>query len=191
MRKITITITLTLLCGSFTAFSQSETFKPFKVDLGLLAAVPTGRVVGSGFGFYLEPKYAISDAISLGLRAERVIFGPGEKYRGGTSSVTVVGSYTVTGDYYFTTSKIRPFAGVALGIYTLGKLDANVGCAGGITADESRSLGTKFGFAPRVGVSLGHARLALAYNVILDQPKNFSKSYLAFKLGVEFGGGRH
>ena len=73
--------------------------------------------------------------------------------------VKAAGSYLVTGDYYFTSSKARPFAGAGLGIYSL---------AAASTEDEGASVssGSKFGEMIRAGVELSHFRVGLEYNIV-------------------------
>jgi len=114
---------------------------------------------------------------------------------GSDVSVSTLGTYQLTGDYYFNTNKIRPFAGLGLGIYNLGTVeftaDPNESGDGVTINDGTIDYGTKFGFAPRVGLLMGHFRIALEYNAIMGVEDFLeSKNYLSFKIGVEIGGGK-
>lgn len=185
MKKLLVFVLI--LSYAFGAKAQSETFKPFKVDLALGYAIPGGSGTKGGLLFAIEPKYAINDQIALGLRVEgavmaRVIMDPttGQEIEGG--DVKASGSYLLTGDYYFTTNKFRPFAGLGAGIYSsaAASLDPNT---------EEIQSGTRFGFAPRVGFEFGHFRTALEYNVA-GKTGNISNNYIGIKLGFFIGGGR-
>lgn len=172
-----------------TAFSQSQNYKPFKVDAGLLYAIPSGDGVKSGIGFYLEPKYNLTDNIAAGLKMEWALMGASDEL-GSDVSISGIGSYQLTGDYYFGDKKVRPFAGLGIGIYTLGSIEFDAADEN-FEMDGNIDLGSKFGFAPRVGLLMGHFRLGLEYNVITGMESGMeSKNYLSFKVGFEIGGGK-
>ncbi len=192
MKKIffILTVTLTSICS---AFAQSSDYKAFKVDVGGLYAIPSGDGAKAGAGFYIEPKYNITNNIALGLKFESAIMAAADDVNiGGIATISsldisAVSTYQITGDYYFNENKVRPFAGLGLGIYNLGDIEFG-------TEEANFEIGSKFGFAPRAGILLGHFRLALEYNIItgvdtgLDAFDN--KNYLSFKVGFEIGGGR-
>ncbi|WP_165921901.1 outer membrane beta-barrel protein [Natronoflexus pectinivorans] len=194
-RKIGILV-IAILVSVTSAFSQSELYKPFKVDVGFLYASPMGGDdVSGGIGFYIEPKYNYTDNIALGLKLEWAILGSSD-VEGMDVSVSGIGTYQLTGDYYFNTNRVRPFAGLGVGLYSLGSVDfkADVNDPNDIWGDElgmSLDYGTKFGFAPRVGVVLGSFRVGMEYNVItgIDSALE-SRNYLSFKFGFEIGGGK-
>src|SRR5687767_12754395 len=107
------------MAGAFFANAQSTTFKPFKVDVAFGYAIPGGEGSKGGVVFAIEPKYAINDNISLGLRMEAAVTARGyvdANGETGSAEVKASGSYLATGDYYFNTNKFRPFAGLGLGI---------------------------------------------------------------------------
>jgi len=162
---------------------NAQSYKPFKVGLGFLYAVPTGEGAGGGVGFYLEPKYNLNDKFDMGLLIESALLA--QNITGATGSVSGVTSYSITGDYMLGSGKVRPFIGTGIGLYSLGSVDFDYGVAGTATAE----LGTKLGFSPRVGINLSHFQLALQYHVITGQVSGSNKSYLGIKIGVEFGGG--
>lgn len=184
MKKL-LTLSLVLFITLTVANAQSENYKSFKVDLGVLYGIGTAEEFSGGIGFYLEPKYNVSDNIAVGLKGEIAVIG-GADILGENVNISAIGSYLLTGDYYFSNSGIRPFGGLGIGIYTLGSTEVDFGTVGGAV-----NYGSKFGFAPRVGLLLGHFRLAAEYNVITGIEEGLaSKNYIAIKAGFEIGGGR-
>lgn len=169
----------------FSAVTFGQSYKPFKVGVGALYALPMGDGAGGGVGFYLEPKYNLNDKFDMGLLIESALLA--QNIEGLSSSISGVTSYSITGGYMMGSGKTRPFVGLGLGLYSLGSIDATIDGTG-ITAGDV-SLGTKFGFAPRVGINLSHFQLQLQYHIITGQETVISKNYLAIKIGVEFGGG--
>ncbi|MFW5700817.1 MAG: hypothetical protein ACOCWM_03925 [Cyclobacteriaceae bacterium] len=188
MKKI-LTLSLVLFITLTVANAQSENYKAFKVDLGALYGIGTDESYSAGIGFYLEPKYNVTDNIAVGLKWETAIIG-GADALGESVSISAIGSYLITGDYYFGDSRVRPFAGLGTGLYALGAVDFDIDSGNG-SVDGSVDYGTKFGFAPRVGVLLGHFRLAAEYNIITGIEEGLaSRNYIAIKAGFEIGGGR-
>ena len=177
-----------LMAGTYFANAQSTTFKPFKVDIATGYAIPGGKGSKGGVVFAVEPKYAINDNITVGLRIEAAVTARGYVSDNGeefSGDVKASGSYLATGDYYFNTNKFRPFAGLGVGIYRLA--GASVDMA---TEEEAVvETGTKFGGAPRVGFEFGHFRTAVEYNVVGKTGK-INNNYLSIKLGFFIGGGR-
>jgi hypothetical protein len=185
MRKLTIVLAFFLSC--FYAGAQSTVYKPFKVDLAVGYAIPGGSGSKGGVLFAVEPKYALNDNISLGLRFEAAatarasVDGNGEKMVG---SVKASGSYLLTGDYYFNTNKFRPFAGLGAGLFTLAGVDFDSS-----TDEGDIQAGTKFGFTPRIGFEAGHFRTAIEYNVA-GKTGTINNNYIGIKIGAFIGGGR-
>ncbi|ANE49343.1 outer membrane beta-barrel protein [Flavisolibacter tropicus] len=179
------------LIGAFMAgafFSNAQTFKPFKVDLAAGYAVPSGKGSKGGVVLAIEPKYAINDNISLGLRMEAAITARGYVASNGqevSGDVKASASYLATGDYYFNTNKFRPFAGLGVGIYSLASASVDM------IDEEATALdaGTKFGAAPRAGFEFGHFRTALEYNIV-GKSGDINNNYFSVKLGFFIGGGR-
>ena len=172
---------------------NAQEYKPFQFYLGLGYAMPTDG--GGGILVDLEPAYRINDAIAVGLRVEAAVTA---KVAGETeSSASAFASYTLNGKYYFSNNNFRPYAGVGFGIYTLGSSDYSV--AGG-SNNVSVDAGTAVGFYPRVGFDAGHFNFNIDFNIIgktqiddfgignVDPIKN---SYIGFRIGGFFGGGRN
>lgn len=168
-------------------YSQSTTFKPFKVDFAIGYAMPGGSGAKAGVLFAVEPKYALNDNISLGLRMEGAVVARATKDVNGdyvSGDVKAAASYLATGDYYFNTNQFRPFIGAGLGIFSTAA--ASVDNNGNVVEGASAS---KFGGAPRVGFEFGHFRMAVEYNVV-GKTNNINNNYLGIKIGFFAGGGR-
>ena len=178
-----------LLATTMFANAQDREFKPFKVDLSTGYAVPAGSGSKAGIILALEPKYAVTDQIAVGLRLEAAIVARAME-DGMSAEVKAIGSYALTGDYYFSTNKSRLFAGLGAGLYqfaaaTVTEADQNT------TLDESRIAAyNKFGVVPRVGAELGHFRVGLEYNLV-PKMREIKNNYFSVKLGVLIGGGKY
>src|SRR6266542_3856629 len=78
------------------AFAQSRTYKPFKLDLAIGLLFPTGNTfLDERFLFAMEPKYNLTDQLSLGLRME---VAPYTNFAGSSNEFVVksVSSYLLT-----------------------------------------------------------------------------------------------
>jgi len=185
MRKLTFVLAFFASC--FFANAQETSFKPFKVDLASGYAIPSGSGSKGGVLFAVEPKYALNDNITLGLRMEAAVTAraavteDGEKVEG---DVKASGSYLVTGDYYFNTNKFRPFAGLGAGLYRLAAVSFDSD-----TEEGEIGVDSKFGFAPRAGFEYGHFRTALEYN-FAGKTGSINNHYIGIKMGFFIGGGR-
>ncbi len=185
MRK-RVSILTALLCIfslSMQAQDGDQIFKKFKVDVSIGYAIPqtsqgTGR--NAGVLFVIEPKYAVMDELSLGLRMEGAAMVNVDDL-GETGKAQVNGSYLATGDYYFSNEKFRPFIGAGAGLFTY----ANVDIDDDISSANDIPTTSNFGFMARGGFEYGHLRLGVEYNFVQDK-----SGYLGLKLGVVIGGGR-
>ncbi len=186
MKKLMSVVALAALCVF--AQAQSAVFKPFKVDVAGGYAVPSGKGAKAGFVFALEPKYALNDHFTVGLRMEAAATARAYVDNSGnlkSADVKASGSYLATGDYYFNTNKFRPFAGAGAGLFHLAAASINENGAEEFPVASS----FRFGFMPRVGFEFGHFRAAVEYNAVgkVDKIKN---NYLGIKAGFFIGGGR-
>ena len=151
-------------------------------SIGEAELINTGR---AGIGVYIEPRYGLNDRLTLGLRFGGDILGSGNYEDVEGKPVTVdlsisgLSSYLVTGEYNFTTNKVRPFGGLGLGLYSGESVSLGTS---GLGTTKSSGLGVM----PRAGVNLGHFRMILAYNMPL---KKELPKYFLFTIGFEFGGG--
>ena len=198
MKKFTFSILL--LASVVIAKAQSE-FKPFKVDVSLGYAIPGGTGAKGGVLFVVEPKYAVIPNVSVGLRMEAAVMARGQVDANGNAAdvdVKAAGSYLLTGDYYFTSTTVRPFAGAGLVIFSLAAAYAN---SNGTTA--SASAGSKFGEMVRAGVEISHFRVGLEYNIVpstkyemvnmttgAKSTYSTKNGYLGIKVGFCIGGGK-
>lgn len=183
MKKITFSI----LFMTFVILGNAQTFKPFKVDFATGYAIPGGSGSKAGVLFAIEPKYALNDAITVGIRFEGAVVARAYKDQSGdyvAGEVKAAASYLATGDYYFNTNKFRPFAGVGVGIFSTA--GAGVNSNGDVVEGASSS---KFGGMPRVGFEFGHFRAAVEYNIV-GKTGDINNNYIGIKLGFFAGGGR-
>ncbi|GAB3566622.1 hypothetical protein GCM10027578_15840 [Spirosoma luteolum] len=185
---------------ALTAHAQDDRlFKPVKVNTAIGYATPLTPGAIAGVGLSLEPKYAFSDQIDLGLRLELALTAGAVTNNGQTSSVSVKGltSYLLTGNYLFTTNRFRAFAGGGVGLFNVAGGTVPFGSSQNRT-DFTVVGGTKFGGMLRTGFAYGHLTLAAEYNLIPSSTAIFSTTslrstnrYLAIKLGFDIGGGRY
>jgi outer membrane protein W len=193
MKKITFSILM--LCA--VVIVNAQEFKPFKVDISTGYAIPSGKGSKGGVLFVVEPKYAVMDALSVGLRMEAAVMARGSDLYGDNASVDVkaAASYLLTGDYYFSSNKARPFAGAGVGIFSLASASVN-------STTETSGASSKFGGMIRAGVELGHFRFGVEYNLVpssdvagFDTNGNpttgkAKNGYIGIKIGGVIGGGR-
>ena len=166
--------------------SSTHIFKKFKVDISFGYAIPgtssNGYNYQTGGLFAIEPKYAIIDQLVVGFRVEgAVIANINTNSNSNNSNGKADLSYILTGDYYFTNTKVRPFVGAGAGIFRTSIIDSTT------NNNNINSLPTTqlFGFMIRGGFEWGHLRVGVEYNII-----STSVNYFGLKLGVCVGGGR-
>lgn len=194
MKKFTLCLAIAAI-GMLTAGAQDgqRKFKRFKGDVSLGFAAPLGSGADGGVLFAMEPKFAVMDQLSLGLRIEGAALVRYADYNNGNNDLDnakVEGSYVATADYYFTNNySFRPFVGAGAGIFGVGHVDEN-------TNDDNFETEKKFGGIIRAGGEVKHFRFGIEFNIIpttthtLNGFTTTSKnSYIGLKLGVCFGGG--
>ncbi|MDR1984296.1 MAG: hypothetical protein LBQ28_05670 [Prevotellaceae bacterium] len=174
-----------LICGVALS-AQSQEFKPFRFDAGIGYGLPFAKSLDGGVQFYLEPKYEIVDQIAVGLRWEGSLFA-GVGAEGESADVKLSSAYLLTGDYYLTNNKFRPFVGLGLGLYSIAGASVSVG-------DEEVSVDDKaknnFGALLRAGFDISHFRFAVSYNYggkMGDETYHF----LGVTIGFYLGGGKN
>lgn len=172
--------------------THARVFKKFKVDISLGYAIPqyasptTGTNFSGGVLFAIEPKYAVIDQLSLGIRLEAAVIAHVNTNSTNNSSqnnsnAKANASYLFTADYYFTNSKFRPFVGAGGGIFSTANIDSNT-----VNSNNKKvPYSSQFGFMARAGFELGHLRIGAEYNFVSN-----NASYLGLKIGVCIGGGR-
>jgi hypothetical protein len=194
------TIATTLLLAGFgsVAHAQAESFDAFRFDVGMF--VPYGYGQGNyGFGVALEPKFNLTDHLSLGARVEAAVQGGGNAgVMNATINEAASAAFLAKADYFFTTGGVRPFLSLGTGIYDMAGQSLSAGAGGAAIAQEA---GRFFGVASQAGVDIGRVRLALAYELLVGadvdvqqqvgsvtQRSQVSRDYLALELGFRFGG---
>jgi outer membrane protein X len=186
MKKQLLILTALFFMASLSLHAQDSkptvTFKKFKVDVSLGYASPqvSGPGTKAGVLFAIEPKYAVMNDLSVGIRMEAAVMANLDK-NGSSGNAKANYSYIATGDYYFSEKKFRPFLGAGAGIYTFASVDLN----SNISGVNSIPVSSKFGFMTRAGFEYGHLRVGAEYNFVGDK-----MGYLGLKIGVVIGGGR-
>lgn len=202
MKKLLVFSAAVLSMSMAHAQHSGGEFNPFKVDIAFGYAIPQGTGAKGGVLFALEPKYAVMDQLSVGLRLEAALTERGfQASDGGSASAKVAASssYLVTGEYYFTQNKFRPFVGAGVGIFSLASASFDDNSNDGAVGTGSA---TKFGGMVRAGFEAGHFRLGLEYNLVGNSSETATddfgntatvtskNSYMGIKLGFFIGGGR-
>lgn len=179
MKKIIALAMVVIIVQSIQA-QNARVFKKFKTDVSIGYAIPQGSGTKGGVLFVIEPKYAVLDQLSVGLRMEAAVTANID-INGNSGSAKANASYLLTGDYYFSNKKFRPFAGAGAGMFTTATVDENT------VVNSAADLPTtsKFGFMTRVGFELGHFRMGAEYNFLANK-----SGYMGIKIGVCIGGGR-
>lgn len=205
MKKLCLLVTIFTIALCTKTFAQDEEggFKPFKVDVSLGYAIPSGGQKGSKGGvlFAVEPKYAIVENISVGLRLEAAVMVSGLNVNSTTGGeAKAAASYLATGDYYFTSEDFKPFLGVGAGIFQTASVQVN-------SSNPNLGNKSKFGGMIRGGIEYKHLRAGLEYNLVgktavpgytdnsttpavVYPGYDVKGSYIGIKLGVLIGGGR-
>lgn len=202
-------VALTLLAAASAARAQAANYSPIRVDLTVFGAYAPGDANAWGGGAALEPKYNLTDNIAVGLRLEAAAFvtqkvsvGSGSASTSVQQGARAVSAIAAKGDYYLTTSSVRPFLGLGLGYYRVGAGSQSVS---GTAVVQTAGAYTGFGVAPQLGVNFGGFRLAAMYHVLTGGDlvvatqtvgatapvkTKIGKNYFAFELGGTFGGSR-
>lgn len=190
--KKSFSLVVMLLAATYVMSQESTAggriFKPFKVDVAAGFGLPLGGngIKGGGI-FAIEPKYGITDHFALGLRMEVAALArvTDTNPNNTTGDVQANGSFTLAGDYLFTTNKFRPFLGAGVGMYQVAATPFN----SNTTADNIQT-DNKTGFLIRGGFEAGHFRFGVEYNIVGATSFSAHNNYIGFKLGGFFGGGR-
>lgn len=188
------------LSGAREARAQAKSYQPIRVDVGLAGAY-TPSYGRSGFGAVLEAKLNVTDNISAGLRFDGVVSFGGSFGEDDTSvSIGAAAASLLDGEYFFTTSALRPFVGLGFGLYAIASESVDAGPNTGV----SQIAGRYFGIAPSLGVDIGRLRLAATYNLILgadievtqnvgmpnETQTSYGQSYILFELSFRIGGAK-
>jgi len=167
---------------------MAQDFKKIKVGLGF------GYIPTSDFWsrlMYIEPAYRINDRWAIGFRME-------SNFADGNSNKLLTGSYGLNGQHYFLNTKLRPYGGLGIGLFTPVQSSMPL-CDCSITYEKN-----KIGLYPRLGVDFGHLSVTMEYNFVaaskISTSSMFTNSetttgylnnnYFSTKVGLVIGGGR-
>jgi outer membrane protein X len=191
---------LVMLLGVRTSVAEPENYERIRADGGL--TMSRGAVEGrKGFGFSTEIKGMIHDNLSVGARVEVAflfggIVGDEDSELGFAMAACGLGKV----EYLLGTSLLRPFAGLGLGVYSIGSTTIDTGPG---TTGYRSSEGRYVGMAPQLGVDLGKVRFSMTYNALLGASIEFretigtavrttdiSRNYVSIELSFQFAGGK-
>lgn len=145
-------------------------FSQFHVEVGATGSLPQGdfgKAYTPGLGGYVEPKYALSDQVDLGLNVQ--MNGFGAKKNNSLPNATLL-SVLPAAYYRFGGENVIPVVGLGLGMYRFSSDEAS-GLDSGLNS-------TEFGFAPKVGAHIGRISVGAAYHIVSDA------NFLQFHVGV-------
>ncbi len=184
MKKLCV-ITLLALTS---AIASAQTYKPFRVELGVTRGSSLDDEAQSGWGGYIEPRFAANDHWLFGFRFEGVSLNGSAitiDFDEIEVSNTTIRNSSIFAEYFFTNGRVRPFIGMSAGLYKRGALGVEVG-TNGIQIGELGESQQNLGFAPRVGINAGHFRFHANANFTGEEIAD----YIGFGMGLELGGGR-
>ena len=162
-------------------------FKPFKVGVGINLTFPASKDLTLGGGFFVEPRYGINDHFHVGLQLGSNIIGEGQFLLHNTQAVTraqAIGNVSLTNDYMFSLENVRPYIGMAAGMYRRSDyeiIDENSG-----TIINNQGTHVNFGLAPRMGLVAGKFRMDATFHFTGSGITDF----VSVRLGIQFGGGK-
>lgn len=151
----------------------------FQLRGGLCGAFASGTPNAYGIGAQLEPMFALTEQLSVGLRFDgAALFAVAMN---GTQNVTAglrgQGAALGKAELAFARGDIRPFLGLAGGYYNFG------GTTGG-TGGGSIEAGSGFGAAPQLGIDFSGFRLAGLYHFVFGASpvSGISRNFFALEL---------
>lgn len=162
-------------------------FKPFKVGVGINLTFPASSELTVGGGFFVEPQYGINDHFHVGLQLGSNIIGEGQFLLHNTQAVTraqAIGNVSLTSDYMFSVENVRPYIGMAAGMYRRSDyeiVDENSG-----TVVNNQGTHVNFGVAARLGLVAGKFRMDATFHFTGEGITDF----ISIGLGIQFGGGK-
>jgi hypothetical protein len=185
MRKIKLLVCIVGLPISTIWNVHSQTFKAFKATISTGVAIPTGSGGKANYITAFEGQYAFNDRIAVGLRSESALMkrGEGDYVQSFFNKSSYTNVLAITGDYYLSAKKIRPFIGLDAGLAILNKAETNT--TTGIRLYNEKKLV----IAPVAGLETWHFRTSIEYNII-EKSELTENSYLNIKAGFFLGGGK-
>jgi outer membrane protein W len=130
-----------------------------------------GKNGGFGFMYGLEGKYYLTEKLAVGLQynSNALIYKD-------SSNLLGVGTYgnrqiLAFGQYYFTTGKVRPYAGLALGYSGIKTPEITI-TSGTQTSKIASEKKANLGIVPSVGLMIKNFGIEFAYNLSGKTPKS-------------------
>jgi hypothetical protein len=213
MKKI-ILLSFSLFLVNNIAYSQSKNYSIFRMEITPHVTYIPGAFSGWGGGIALEPKINVTDNIAVGMRFAETFFGGRNGITAGSNGASVhigfsyMSSYGIVGEYFFTTTKARPYVNLALRRYSYTSISEKVKASDSTAAVKIgiRSA-DKWGFEPEIGIAFTALRLSVGYNYlfggsdiyvsesasnsggsIVISNRKLNYSHLSFKLGFTIAG---
>jgi hypothetical protein len=171
MKNFTIfTLLFALAMGVTPLMAQ----KNFAGGVGLGGSKLTGDLgKGGSFGldYYLEGKYFVKDQLAVGLEYNSAAVGYASP--GSLLGISFYGNTSVfaKGEYFFTTGKVRPYAGLGLGVAKLSTPELTF-TSGGKTTTIPEESKINVGISPRIGLMLGNFGVEFNYTLSGKTPKS-------------------
>ncbi|MBB6460027.1 outer membrane beta-barrel protein [Flammeovirga kamogawensis] len=182
MKKTIIVALFLAMCS--TAFAQD---KKFSIGFGLGGSFASSKFEdvkqkGAGVNGFLNFYYNVNSKLSLGLEynGATIVIKP-EDDMGINFEATGLSSFSAKGLYHFSENKVRPYAGIGLGLYNVSP--GKIGSGENFIEFEKAS---SFGFAPEVGLKLGWFQIAALYHMIpsVSFSDDYNPSYNNFEIRI-------
>jgi hypothetical protein len=182
MKKLLLIVIVAMAVSLST--TSTSTAQGISVEFGFTGNMPSGDFADLykfGAGFYLHPRYKVTDKLAVGLSGSFNLFAGGDigEDLGVDSEISAAGVVSVLGtaQYKLIDKKISPYGELGIGIFKMRQGDVSGDASGEIELEDS----SYFGFAPKVGVMVGFLNLHASYILAGDL------SYTQFGLGFRFG----
>jgi len=146
-----------------------------------------GEDAPAGFGGGVQARYFVSPKFAVGLGVDYIAHSDEEEFFGVTvKSTATIMPITLNASYFFTEEGFRPYAGLNLGMYSLG---GSVEVAG---EKEDAETQTKFGLAPMVGAQymfneMVGLDLNVRYHYIMNKDEDAGVADNTTAFGVNLG----
>lgn len=156
----------------------------FRLGFGVGYAAPLGDIADStdgGVAANIELGYAVTESIDVSIIAKGDFLAGSDIGNGGSIGTVAVGSYLLTGRYYFKEEGFRPYASLGLGLASIGSIDVEFE---GETIDEVEST-SNFALQPALGFKYGVLNMNVGY-LNAGKIEEASVSDFSFNIGLLF-----
>lgn len=127
----------------------------------------TGDLGGGGLNWILDAKYYLSDKLAVGAE-----YNSSGMIATGDGDLGIFGGkqFLAKAEYYFTDKKVRPYAGLGLGLAQVSTPEVTVN--GSVAYAKVKK--NNFSLSPRLGIMLGNFGVEFQYNLAGKTPKETS-----------------